>query len=374
MLRDIQHHRFAILVLLVAVLISTSCASGTPAGSSPTEPPKATQTPQPTATTAPTNTPIPTATETPGPEAAAPELSSISSNVSQLNSYRMSMEFKVTGTDADDKATDQTMTFSQEVAKATNSVHFAISGFEGIFGTGTAGTGSMEMYQLDKNTYLITTMGSQTTPTCMSFSGEEANFDKTAIDPGEMLNNITPGALIARGELVNGVKTDHYKVEKAGVSFGNVTSESGEVWIAQDGGFAVRFVGQAEGLFDLSTSIKGQMTWTYDLKDVNQTFTIELPALCSDQQNALSDLPIPDNATKVSTLGKIITFGSPDKPDVVAKYFRDNLPGKGWKITEDTAMGDALFMLTAEKEDQTLSFMIAADDQTKGTSVIITAK
>ncbi len=158
------------------------------------------------------------------------------------------------------------------------------------------------------------------------------------------------------------------------MGFGELTSESGEVWIAQDGGYAVHFVGQAEGTFDLSTSIKGQMNWTYDLKDVNTTFTIDLPEICANQQNALSDLPIPDNATKVSSLGQIITFGSPDKPDVVAKYFRDNLPGKGWKITEDSAMGDTLFMLTAEKGEQTLSIMIAADDQTQGTSVIITSK
>ncbi len=189
-----------------------------------------------------------------------------------------------------------------------------------------------------------------------------------------MMKDIIPGALIARGELVNGVKTDHYKVDKVGVGFGELTSESGEVWIAQDGGYAVHFVGQAEGTFDLSTSVKGQMNWTYDLKDVNQAFTIEVPEICANQQSALGDLPVPDNATQINSLGQIVTFGTPDKPDVVAKYFRDNLPGKGWKITEDSTMGDALFMLTAEKDGKVLSIMIAADDKTQGTSVIITSK
>ncbi len=370
MLRVLLKHRFAILVLLAAILVNTSCA---PAGSSPTESPKATQTPQATATTAPTNTPVPPPTDTPAPETSAPELSSIDSNVSQLGSYRMSMVFKVTGKDADDKPQDQTMTFMQEVNTAANSLHFSISGFEAVFGTG-ASTGTMEFYQLDKNTYLITTMENQSTPTCMSFSSEDTSFDKNAIDPGTMMKDIVPGALIDRGEVVNGVKTDHYKVKNVGVGFGNLTSESGEVWIAQDGGYAVHFVGQAEGIFDLSTSIKGQMNWTYDMKDVNQTFTIDLPEICANQKSALGDLPIPDNATQVSSLGQIITFGSPDKPDVVAKYFRDNLPGKGWKITEDSAMGDTLFMLTAEKDGKSLSFMIAADDKTKGTSVIITSQ
>ncbi len=373
MLRDILGHRFTIFVLLAAVLVNTSCAPGAPAGGSPTEPPKATQTPQATATTAPTNTPMPTPTDTPGPEATAPELSSINSNVSQLNSYRMSMVFKVSGKDADDKPQDQTMTFTQEVNTATNTLHFSISGFEGLFGTGT-GSGTFEFYQLDKNTYLISTLANQTAPSCISFSSEDATFDKNAFDPGAMMKDIIPGALIARGELVNGVKADHYKVENVGVGFGDLNSESGEVWIAQDGGYVVHIEGQAEGTFDLSTSVKGQMEWTYDLKDVNQAFTIELPEICANQQNALGDLPIPDNATKVSTLGQIITFGTPDKPDVVAKYFRDNLPGKGWKITEDTTMGDTLFMLSVEKDGQSLSIMIASDEQTKGTSVVITPK
>ncbi len=371
MFRDMLRYRFVIFVLLAAVLINAGCS---PAASSPTELPKATQTPQATATTAPTNTPVPPPTDTPGPEAAAPELSSVNSNVSLLNSYRMSMEFKVSGTDADDKKQEQTMTFSQEYVKETNSYHFAMAGFEGIFGTGGGSPGTMEFYQLDKNTYLITTTANQTTPTCMSFSSEEASLDKNSMDPGAMMKDIIPGALIARSVLLNGVKTDHYKVENVGLGFGELTSESGEVWIAQDGGYAVHFEGQAEGTFDLSTSIKGQMTWTYDVKDVNQTFTIELPEICANQQSALGDLPIPDNATKINSLGQIVTFGSPDKPDVVAKYLRDNLPGKGWKITEDTAMGDALFMLTVEKDGKVLSIMIAADDQTQGTSVVITSQ
>ncbi len=374
MSKNILQRSFTIFVLIAAILASAGCAAGGQVGSSPTPtlppPPTPTQTPQPTATA----TPLPPPTETPQPEAVAPELSSINSNVDKLDSFRLNMTFKVKGTDADDKVTDMTMTLVQEVVRASKSIHFAMSGFNEMFASSGLDVDSMEIYQLDKSSYLIMKAANQATPTCMSFTGEEATFDESAMDPGTMMKDITPGALIARGEMVNGVKTDHYNVENAGVGFGDVKSASGEVWIAQDGGYAVRFTGEAEGTFDLATTLTGNMTWSYDLKDINQTFTIELPAICASQQSALGDLPLPDNATKVNSLGQMITFSSPDKPDVVAQYFRTNLPGKGWKITEDSAMGASLVMLTVQKDSQVLSVMIAADDQSGGSSVIITPK
>jgi hypothetical protein len=144
------------------------------------------------------------------------------------------------------------------------------------------------------------------------------------------------------------------------------------VWLAQAGGYIVRFAGTAEGEFTLITdSTKGTVTWAYDLTEANRVKEIILPAECIEAAAAVSDLPIPPNATDQGNLGDLITFSSPDAPKAVGDYFRSNLPGKGWKIVSDTAM-DTVVMLTIQKDTRKYSIMIAPGTDNPGSSVVIT--
>jgi hypothetical protein len=185
-----------------------------------------------------------------------------------------------------------------------------------------------------------------------------------------MVKNIETESLIARGEMVNGIKADHYKLRKAALGFGGAIS-SGEMWVAQDGGYAVKLITTSDGTFNITADeIKGALTMEYNLTNINQVKEIVLPLECTKQAEGLSDLPMPTNATNVANLGGIYTFNSPDKPSVVADYFRKELPGKGWKITGDNSLGTDLLTLEIEKAGKKMSIMISTDGA--GASVLIT--
>jgi hypothetical protein len=168
------------------------------------------------------------------------------------------------------------------------------------------------------------------------------------------------------------VKADHYKVEQSNLGFGTTTSQSGEVWLAQDGGYMVKFTGTAQGDFTIfSDTTKGTVTWNYDLTDANKLKEIVLPTECKEAAAGISDLPIPPNATDQGNLGDLITFTSPDAPKVVGEYYRKNLPLQGWKILSDTNM-DTVVMMTIQKDTRKYSIMIASGSANKGSSVVIT--
>jgi hypothetical protein len=85
----------------------------------------------------------------------------------------------------------------------------------------------------------------------------------------------------------------------------------------------------------------------------------------------MADLPLPGNATKVGNLGSVITFSSSDTPKVVATYFRNNLPAKGWTIKNDSSLGD-IVTIAIEKEGKSASIMITLGENNQGSSVLIT--
>lgn len=187
-----------------------------------------------------------------------------------------------------------------------------------------------------------------------------------------MVNSIKLQSLVAKGETVNGVKADHYKVEQSSLGFGTATSQSGDVWLAQSGGYMVKYTGTAQGDFNIfSDTTNGTTVWTYDLTGANQLKEIVLPAACADAAAAVSDIPIPPNATDQGNLGDLITFTSPDAPKTVGDYFRGALPGKGWKIVSDTNL-DTVIMMTIQKDTRKYTLMISPGNANKGSSVVIT--
>jgi hypothetical protein len=376
-MRSLQR-RFAPLVIIVAIFASLSCSfspSGTPETKPTNSPFQATAAAVQAIATAAAQqlkaTPSASSTETATMPGAAPELNSLRNNTDQLTSYRMALTLAGTGKDDQGKPANQSLTFVQEVVKAKNTSHFMISAQGMADIPASLAGGNFDYYQMEKQSYLYTKKVDDKAASCVSFGSDQSTSTVNDLDPTEMMKDIQTDRLLGKGETVNGVAADHYTVTKSAMGFGTVTSENSEAWIAQDGGTMVKFIGTAEGNFDFSTKFTGTLTWTYDLTDVNKDFTIELPPECAQQQQATADIPVPENATKYGNLGSIITFSSPDVPKDVAKFYRDNLPGKGWTIKDDSSMG-TIVTLTISKDGKSMSIMISPGENDKGSSVIIT--
>ena len=159
-------------------------------------------------------------------------------------------------------------------------------------------------------------------------------------------------------------------MRKADLGFGIATTQAGEMWIAQDGGYLVKLASQGDGDFGLSADkIKGKVILTYDLTEVNKLANITLPAECQASTEAIKDVPVPPNAADQSSFGEMLTFSSPDAPKTVAEFYRKELVVKGWKITSDSNL-DTVVMLSIQKDTRKFQIMITPGD--KGAAVIIT--
>lgn len=370
---------FVTAVILAVMFFSLACSVGSILPASSTETPvKPTVDEKIPTYASPTEKP---ATATPGsgkatvvsvatPASGAPQISDAQAGLEKFDSYRLAYNMVIEGQDVNGKAAKQQIKLTQEYIKSKDSMHMAMQGSGWEI---ESQTGAFDIYQIGKTGYIMTTVKDNPKPTCMSFSSDQPTFDKSQlISPDDLMGAIQSRDLVARGEMVNGVKSDHYKLSKADFEFGVVTSQTGEVWIAQDGGYLVRFTGQAEGEFSLSKDeIKGKVTWTYDLLDVNKLTAITPPAECTASNDAVKDLPIPTNATEKNSIGDLITFNSPDSPKVVGAFYRKELVSKGWKILSDSNL-DTVVMLSIQKDTRKFQIMITPGTNDKGTAVVIT--
>ena len=160
---------------------------------------------------------------------------------------------------------------------------------------------------------------------------------------------------------------------------GVLTDAGGEMFVALDGGYVVQL-----DLFYAGTNLdlgigatdqplgEGRLDISYRLEDANQPFTIDLPESAQAAASGPEDIPIPDNAQEVTSLGGMITFTSPDTPTQLADYYRSQMPGFGWAEVSAEEMG-AMFLLEFAKEGKTASFMLQQDDAGV-TSALITVQ
>lgn len=364
--------RFAVLVFVALVFSSLACSINFGGGTeTPTQTPgSAVQTPG-SVVQFPSPTPAQQATQPPAQTiptlaAALPQFGAVNSNLDKLDSYRIVFSMGFKGKDKDGKDVDQTVTILQEKIKSKNSSHMKMSGMD------LGSDGFLEMFQVDKTAWMYIKSKDQPKATCLSYSSDKpAVQENDLITPDEVVKDLTAESLVAKGETVNGIKADHYKLKKPNFGMSNVTSSSGDIWVAQDGGYVVRLNGKADGTFDITgKQIIGTMTYNYDLSDVNKLTGITLPAECKTQAESSSDLPIYPTATDKFNMGDdMISYKTPDSVDVVAAWLRKELPNRGWKITQDSNMG-GVAMLAIEKSGKKLQVMVTPGQGNKGSQVI----
>ncbi len=298
-------------------------------------------------------------------ETAGELLTSITSNdTSMLNSYRSS--FIITTENDSEDATPQRIEMLEEINRTQSMYHNQIKS-EGS--SEDISNSVLDIYIQGDTTYLYNPATPEY-PCVMIGSGTESLGDMEYLRPEDFFETIDTDQLLESGVSVNGIKTDHYSVKNSGIEMEEVYSSSAEIWVAQDGGYIVRFIGQAEGRFYTGEEIgDGKVTWEFNIFDVDAVNIIDFPVECRNQQKAVESVPIPENAINKEILAGIIMFESPDSPVKVGDFYRQQLPDNGWVITEDSSMS-SLVMMTAEKDTNSLQIMISPGDS-GGASIII---
>ncbi|MDO8391513.1 MAG: DUF2510 domain-containing protein [Actinomycetota bacterium] len=135
----------------------------------------------------------------------------------------------------------------------------------------------------------------RTADTSCTFDGEQYAQDSTnpfESDLGTVLSGVFDivipkgNSQLVGSEQVAGIDADHYTFTIDGLGGGSgaqVDANSGEVWVAKDGGYLLRYTVNT-ALVDTGSGEQYSLTMTLELTSVNQPVSIVMPSGCSQLQ------------------------------------------------------------------------------------------
>jgi len=106
--------------------------------------------------------------------------------------------------------------------------------------------------------------------------GNEA-MEPEMFKPDEVLGEDVEEHRVQPDEYVNDVLCRHYVIESSDDS----GSTEGEVWVAVEGNYIVKYVLQTKGA-DPETGDVGRAEWEYEVSDINAPIAIERPTDCEE--------------------------------------------------------------------------------------------
>lgn len=288
------------------------------------------------------------------------ELGKLNDNLNTLKSYRAKWVMNWSGKDKDDKPVTGSLTFLQEVVSATSSTHIlsknltsgkAVAQFE-VFSIGT-----------DTYSYYPDRVGANK---CISASG--ANSPKpTILAPWGFFGSVSGATLIGKRENANDVLTDHYLVNEDGSGFPSISAGSGEIWIAQEGAFVVKYSGNFKGSGGaMAAEMRdGEISWDYDLTEINKLSAI--PSLPSDCKKPATSLPLPDDAANVRFLQGLTLFQTKMDIAELMPFYKTKLSDLGYTLASEKRAGESASMVFNKDNKKVDMLFIRKDDLTQVT-------
>jgi len=364
--------QYRILFLsLIVLLIFSACGGGGekkeeesgPSQGQPTatSAPAPTQQPQEAAPTSPPPTAAIQPTATTGDAESGGEtvadllnLSALKTDIKELSSetlqsYRLRAEWK---TEPKEGSTATASNFGIEVSHTNDPLAEEIA----YMGDETAL--AMQMVRIEDRMWI--NAGDQ----WMEMSSDDTStYDSMLFSLNSATSGLTGDARLVGEEILNGVATKHYTFDESilGAALGVYEKIKGEVWVAVDGDYAVKYVFSAEDQ-------DATYDWSWEMYDINAPFTIEPPA---DAQGAREDIPLLPDATDRVTVGAMVSYSSATALQAAIDFYKEQMPTFDWTYDETGSMlSEGFAMLNFGKEGETVSIMLSASDS-GGTDVVI---
>ena len=305
----------------------------------------------------------PAATKAAAPPAGADETFSVESRdagLDKLKTYRSRWrsEWKATEGGVTESVTWE---WFEEVARESKAHHWGSK----MTDVKTKKLLVFEFWQIADESYIMTT-DDDGTQECMMISGEAQG---NAFASGLLSPNTFGGVSDAKyvgTETVNGIKTKHYKYDEKAATLAGFGRVSGEIWVAEDGGYVVKDTMSwqgAAGMFGASSKASGTGTWTFEVMDVNKPLTIKAPELC---EKGKVDVPVMPNTLEKAQIGPMITFKTAAKPAEVVEFYKKEMAKAGWQPEGEPEISDEVSMLSFTKDGATAQITILiADDKTQ---------
>lgn len=342
---------------LVLVLALVACTGG---GASPTAP-STTAPSQPEATTgappAEAIQPSPPEVELTPTEEETFQAEKVTEGLATLKSYRATFTMAFEGTE-DDKPVQWTFEMKMEATKDP------IASRLSYMGSGTEDASKLsgfEIVQVGDMQYIK--FGEGVGNCIASSAGEQTSEVGELFRPDDILGGLSNARRAGPDQTINGVRARHYTFDEKGlVGLTGLTRAQGEVWVAVDGNYVVKYTLTAEGrdvLFG-KPNTEGKLTWTYEVTDINQAIEITPPADC---QGPAEDIPLMADATEKSTVGSMIMYKTASSFKEVVDFYQTEMPKNGWKASgEEPFVTEQMATLTYEKEGRKASITIMVED------------
>ncbi|MCP4164827.1 MAG: hypothetical protein GY759_02905 [Chloroflexi bacterium] len=385
------------LVLLMIVLFVAACGGDDEPEATATSQPEAaavaTNTPLPaptdTAKPVPTDTPVPVPTDTPIPEpTATPEPVPTDTPIPEetarelvlisdlLDSYQSTGTFDITIGYPDGTSEQQASTFEIDWVRTDGpegaDIRMVTSG---ITEANPSAPDSIEIYGVGEFTYM--NLGGEWITSPRS-EGDLEDFGAFYQDPDEMIDDLDQLTLEGE-ESINGIETVHYSFDNTpffAAFFGdealgvesNLTSTTGDVWVAKEDGYVVKmlFTVEGEDIADQDDAGNEILTniafsWQFEITDTNNLDGIELPE-GAPQPGAVDipgfapgEFPLPPDTKLEGGFAGIFTFNSGLSETEVNDFLDSEMTALGW-----SKEGDFLPMWT--KDDVSLTIMVSPVD------------
>ncbi len=288
-----------------------------------------------------------------------PAYDNLNYGMDQLESYRFLFMQSLQGEDEAGNATNITVVNNQEVIKSLQFIHLYVETRNDVRSLGVN-----ELYRYGNETYLVNSDGENGATDCslITENMDSSNNNEYELGLSSIFSNLVLGELQEQSVDMNGVITDHYLVTGVNMVNSTLTDVIADVWIAQDGGYIVRFAGRANGTgyseID-NLNINGVVSWDYGMTDVNNIGNIPLPEVCQlATVGGINEIPVPENAYDVSQIGSMKSFTSPDASSLLADFYRSEMPVNGYSLSDETAYDD-FYVLTYTKAEETIVVMIS---------------
>jgi hypothetical protein len=149
-------------------------------------------------------------------------------------------------------------------------------------------------------------------------------------EPARMLPHFL-GANAAGEETVGGVNTNVYTFDHLALGVSDGAIASGKVWIAQHGGWVVRYELSLKSDAVFGEGISGEQRWSYQISEVGTAQAL-LPESCPQ---VAADLPVPPDAKNLNHMPGSLKFTTGITNAAVGEFYADHLLGLGWTQQAD---------------------------------------
>jgi hypothetical protein len=178
-------------------------------------------------------------------------------------------------------------------------------------------------------------------------------------EPADFLPDVS-GVEDAGAKTVNGVAAKGYKFDERALGAEGRAKATGEVWVADPGGYIVKYNltlnGGAEYFGDGG---EGTLTWAYTVTKVGQPAAIKLLKDCPE---GLVDAALMADAEDVERYPGATLYRTSSTIAQVADFYVKNLPTAGWKATTAPIIEEKMALLNFKQGTLELTVYITVDD------------